>query len=266
MAAADAAAVQQLDALSRFPAAATTPPPALGRFLGIAMSAIHRIIASVKNALEAVPVVDGHAPEHHAPVPRTTSAERAELVSAFAHELEAVGGKFLGTIAPRELAARIAAYAGEIGAHTVALGEAVSADMKPVAAALERAGCAVNRPTAVKDEARADARAQIIAADLGISAAEWAIASTGTLAVMSSAARPNSLTLVPPASLVLVSVDRIVMRMADVLAALAPEAIAATRMTLITGPSRTADIEKRIVLGIHGPKSLAVIVVWPQDD
>jgi L-lactate dehydrogenase complex protein LldG len=37
-------------------------------------------------------------------------------------------------------------------------------------------------------------------------------------------------------------------------------------LTLITGPSRTADIEKRIVLGVHGPKSLHVIVVWPQND
>jgi L-lactate dehydrogenase complex protein LldG len=231
------------------------------------MSAIHRIIASVKNALETVPAANGHAPaQHHTPVPRTTSAERAELVSSFGHELEAVGGKFLGTIAPRELAPRIAAYAAEIGARSVALGEASTADMKPVAATLERAGCSVVRPPAVKDEARADARAQIFAADLGISAAEWAIASTGTVAVVSAAARPNSLTLVPPASLILVSVDRIVMHMADMLATLAPEAVAATRMTLITGPSRTADIEKRIVLGIHGPKSLAVIVVWPQDD
>ncbi len=231
------------------------------------MSAIHRIIASVKNALETMPAANGHAPsEHHAPVPRTTSAQRAELVSSFAHELEAVGGKFLGAIAPQQLAARIAAHAKEIGARAVALGEAATADMKPVAAALERAGCAVIRPVAVKDEARADARAQIISADLGVCAAEWAIASTGTLAVMSAASRPNSLTLIPPASLVLVSVDRIVTHIADVLAAVAPEAIAATRMTLITGPSRTADIEKRIVLGIHGPKSLAVVVVWPQDD
>jgi L-lactate dehydrogenase complex protein LldG len=199
-------------------------------------------------------------------MPKAQSAERAELVSSFARELEAVGGKFLGTLAPRDLAARIAAYAGEIGARTVALGEAASADMKPVAAALEKSGCTVVCPAAVKDEARTDARAQIVGADLGISAAEWAIASTGTLAVMSAAARPNSLTLIPPANLVLVSVDRIVMHIADVLAAVAPEAIAATRMTLITGPSRTADIEKRIVLGIHGPKSLAAVVVWPHDD
>ena len=43
-------------------------------------------------------------------------------------------------------------------------------------------------------------------------------------------------------------------------------ALGANRLTLITGPSRTADIEKRIVMGVHGPKSLDVIVVWPRND
>ena len=49
-------------------------------------------------------------------------------------------------------------------------------------------------------------------------------------------------------------------------AEMGPAGVASNRLTLITGPSRTADIEKRIVLGVHGPKSLHVIVVWPRDD
>jgi L-lactate dehydrogenase complex protein LldG len=51
-----------------------------------------------------------------------------------------------------------------------------------------------------------------------------------------------------------------------VLAEMGASGVAANRLTLITGPSRTADIEKRIVLGVHGPKSIHVIVVWPRDD
>jgi L-lactate dehydrogenase complex protein LldG len=34
-------------------------------------------------------------------------------------------------------------------------------------------------------------------------------------------------------------------------------------VSLITGPSRTADIEKMIVLGVHGPKQLYAAVIWP---
>ena len=109
-------------------------------------------------------------------------------------------------------------------------------------------------------------RARVADAELGIAEADYAIASTGTLAVVSNANRPSSLTLLPPASLVIVQIDRVMANLAAVLAALGPDGVAANRLTLITGPSRTADIEKRIVLGVHGPKSLHVIVVWPQND
>jgi L-lactate dehydrogenase complex protein LldG len=94
--------------------------------------------------------------------------------------------------------------------------------------------------------------------------ADFAIASTGTVAVSSIQNRPSSLSLLPPASLVIVQIDRVMTNLAAMLAHMGPSGVAANRLTLITGPSRTADIEKRIVLGVHGPKSLHVIVVWPQ--
>jgi L-lactate dehydrogenase complex protein LldG len=65
---------------------------------------------------------------------------------------------------------------------------------------------------------------------------------------------------------VIVQIDHMMPNLAAVLAEMGPTGVAANRLTLITGPSRTADIEKRIVLGVHGPKSLHVIVVWPHDD
>jgi L-lactate dehydrogenase complex protein LldG len=65
---------------------------------------------------------------------------------------------------------------------------------------------------------------------------------------------------------VIVKIDHVMQNLAEVLAEMGPAGVAANRLTLITGPSRTADIEKRIVLGVHGPKSLHVIVMWPRDD
>lgn len=138
-------------------------------------------------------------------------------------------------------------------------------DMGAIGEALERNGQTIVRTVPVADDERAAMRTRVANADLGIAEADFAIASTGTLAVTSTAWRPSSLTLLPPASLVLVRIDRVVANLAAMLEALGPDGVAANRLTLITGPSRTADIEKRIVLGVHGPKSLHLIVVWPEE-
>jgi L-lactate dehydrogenase complex protein LldG len=227
---------------------------------------LHKIIASVKDALGNSTQNNSHPADATAAMPVSPSAYRAELASAFARELEEVGGKFLGVLSPPEVTNRIVSLAGELGAKTVALGQGVASDMDAIGEALERADFRLVRTVPVADTERAAMRARVADADLGIAEADFAIASTGTLAVVSTANRPSALTLLPPASLVLVQIDRVMPNLAAVLAEMGPTGVAANRLTLITGPSRTADIEKRIVLGVHGPKSLHVIVVWPHDD
>jgi L-lactate utilization protein LutC len=230
------------------------------------MAELHKIIASVKDALGTGARNNSHDAASSAAVPVAQSAQRAELASTFARELEEVGGKFLGILTPAEVTNRIVTLAGEIGAKTVALGQGVASDMDAIGEALERADFRIVRTLPVADTERAAMRARVADAELGIAEADFAIASTGTLAVVSNANRPSSLTLLPPASLVIVQIDRMMPNLAAVLAEMGPGGVAANRLTLITGPSRTADIEKRIVLGVHGPKSLHVIVVWPHDD
>ncbi len=97
--------------------------------------------------------------------------------------------------------------------------------------------------------------------DAGIVEADYAIAATGTLAMIGAPTRPRSLSLIPPNNIVLLSAARILPNLAAVLDAVGRETIAAQPMVLITGPSRTADIEKRIVIGVHGPKELYVVIV-----
>lgn len=230
------------------------------------MAELHKIIASVKDALSTGARNNSHDADAIAAVPVAQSAQRAELASAFARELEEVGGKFLGILTPAEVANRIVTLAGELGAKTVAIGQGITSDMGAIGEALERADFRIVRTLPVADIERAAMRSRVADAELGIADAELAIASTGTLAVVSNANRPSLLTLLPTASLVIVQIDRVMANLAAVLAEMGPSGVAANRLTLITGPSRTADIEKRIVLGVHGPKSLHVIVVWPHDD
>ena len=230
------------------------------------MAELHKIIASVKDALGAGARTNSHDADAAAAVPVAQSAQRAELASAFARELEEVGGKFLGILTPAEVTNRIVSLAGEIGVKTVALGQGIASDMGAIGEALERADFRIVRMLPVADTERAAMRSRVADAELGVADADYAIASTGTLAVVSNPNRPGSLTLLPTASLVIVQIDRVMPNLAAVLAEMGPGGVAANRLTLITGPSRTADIEKRIVLGVHGPKSLHVIVVWPHDD
>ncbi len=228
------------------------------------MGAFVRILASVKTALEGGARAE---PLEHPAASAAPAAQRAELISSFARELDAVGGQFAGAIAPDELAARVIEISDRIGALTVVVGGDNSFDSEPLASALEQRGRDVIQcGTAGNDAVRHALIERIARADLGIVEAQCAIASTGTIAVTATPLRPGVLTLIPPAVLAIVRADRITADAAAALAALGAQTIANHRVAFITGPSRTADIEKLIVVGVHGPKQLHVLVLWPQDD
>jgi L-lactate dehydrogenase complex protein LldG len=230
------------------------------------MAEFHKLLARVKTALVKPKAPAAHPDHAAAQVPVAPGAHKAELVSRFAHELEAVNGHFLGNLTLKQAAARIAAIARESGFRTAAIGEGVVTDMAPLAKALQGAGCEVIRTGPAPDGARNAMREQLARCDLGVAEASYAIASTGTFAVMTSVSRPNSLTLLPPASVIFAHIDRMVPDLATALAAIGPDALATHRLSLITGPSRTADIEKRIVLGVHGPKAVYGAIIWPDHE
>jgi L-lactate dehydrogenase complex protein LldG len=236
------------------------------------MSAFHKMIATVKSALERTPrAVPAHGAAPSPAVPVAPDARRTELLAQFARELEAVGGAFLGAFAPDEIRARAVALAREIRVRTAAIGAGVTLDADPIARALEHTGVAVIRPTGARragvadDAARAAYREQVAGCDLGIIEADAAIAATGTLAVIGTPDRPNSLTLLPPSNLIIIHADRMQPDLAAAIANIGATTFNTKRVALITGPSRTADIEKMIVLGVHGPKKLYAIAIWPNE-
>ncbi len=109
--------------------------------------------------------------------------------------------------------------------------------------------------------------------ELGVTIAEAAISETGTIAQCARPFRPRSLSLVPPRHLVLVPADRLLAGMEELFAgvAQAPDRSGGSTgfgayFTWITGPSRTADIEKTLTIGIHGPGSLTVLLLSDEVD
>jgi L-lactate dehydrogenase complex protein LldG len=188
---------------------------------------------------------------------------QTELAAQFARELGKVDGHFMGTFTPDEARDHAVSLAKQIGASRIAIGAGVVLDEGPIARALEHAGFAVTsyRHAAADSAAIADQMAQC---DLGIIEAGYGIAATGTLAVTGAPGRPLSLSLLPPVNLILVHASRLLPDLAAAIAELGPETVTRHRVALITGPSRTADIEKMIVVGVHGPKRLYAMIVWPQ--
>jgi L-lactate dehydrogenase complex protein LldG len=94
--------------------------------------------------------------------------------------------------------------------------------------------------------------------DLGITEADFLLAETGTLVLRSSAQRPRAVSLLPRVHLAIVRPEMLRADMHQVFA----EAKDQPYLLFITGPSRTADIELTVTLGVHGPRNL---YVWMLD-
>ena len=104
--------------------------------------------------------------------------------------------------------------------------------------------------------------------DCGITVASAAVAATGSLVLTSSDRELRLASLVPPRHLVLVPVSRLIDDLLDlsrdggVLESISGSAgHLPSCVTLVTGPSKTADIEGVLVTGVHGPGTVQIVLV-----
>lgn len=102
--------------------------------------------------------------------------------------------------------------------------------------------------------------------DAGFTQARGAIAETGSLIVWSSPAEPRSLSLVPPIHFALLDAATIHPTFYDALVSENWAAGLPTNALLISGPSKTADIQQTLAYGAHGPKELIVLVINAEGD
>lgn len=112
---------------------------------------------------------------------------------------------------------------------------------------------------AAKDELVAKAAG----ADIGIVAVEHAVAYTGSLVVTSDATRGRSVSLLPTTFIAIIPVDRIKTKLGEVLRPfddLAAEDRPAG-IHFISGPSRSADIENDLTIGVHGPGIVYALII-----
>jgi L-lactate utilization protein LutC len=106
-------------------------------------------------------------------------------------------------------------------------------------------------------------RTTTLTADVGITSADFAIAETGTLAMFARPGQQRLASLAPPCHVAVVERRQILPDLFDLFAALdeAGHDKLPSNVTLITGPSKTGDIELQLTTGVHGPGDWRVIVV-----
>ena len=217
---------------------------------------------------------------------RPSSAPRSgdDLGARFCSELNAVGGEASDLASSADPAAELGGWLQGLGLKTAV----IDSDPRwkvtglPIREIVEGAGLELERVDA------STLPAELAEVDLGITLADAAIAETGTIAQCASPFRPRSISLVPRCHLVLVPADRPVDRIVNswpadrLLASLedlfegissgaewagGPEGFA-SYFTWMTGPSRTADIEKTLTIGVHGPARTGAFLLGEesQDD
>jgi L-lactate dehydrogenase complex protein LldG len=188
------------------------------------------------------------------PEPNATSAPLSaeERIARFTAVQQKLGGVVEVVADRRTACARIGLLLARQGAAAAALSDAPwlagVADYAPV-------GCELLAADAARD--------RLLQADVGITGAQWGIADTGTLVLASADERHRLASLLPALHIVVLPVRALLGTLAEAFALLqkADGGPAARTITFVTGPSRTADIELTLVVGVHGPKALHVLLV-----
>lgn len=123
-------------------------------------------------------------------------------------------------------------------------------------------GCQIDAVDAAAD--RGERVSRIAEADAGIVVADFALAQTGTIAHRSGGARLKSVSLLPPMLIAIVPRTRVYETLSPVIGevrAWLSDPGVHQGLQLISGPSRSSDIENDLTIGVHGPGKVRVLVV-----
>jgi len=114
------------------------------------------------------------------------------------------------------------------------------------------------------ESARAARLAELDRATVGVTGALAGLADTGSLVLPGGPGRGRLASLLPPVHVALLPVARLYPSMAAFFAAHPQVVGQSSSLVFISGPSRTADIEQTLTLGVHGPRELHVVLLAGQ--
>lgn len=226
-----------------------------------------RILSRIRDSLQRTgPALAAQAAEFPAPHPRGPFVPtELSLIDQFDAELSALHAhvhRCDGPGAALELVCELVEQAQARQVLGWGLEQLPLPDLLPTLAAM---GIAAVEPQVLGGD-RAGRYAELEPVAVGITGVDVAVAESGTLGLVSGVGRGRLPSLLPALHIALLPADRLVRTLPDALARLQAEfgpALFADRsnLTFITGPSRTADIELSLTLGVHGPRDLHAIII-----
>jgi L-lactate dehydrogenase complex protein LldG len=225
---------------------------------------LQRLLGRVAVALGRA-ALPGAAPEHPPTFlgyARNLSPTREDLVERFARELEALSGVVHRVRGAADACSTVVDLVLRYGGTRVLAWQPVSALERDVVAELGQRGIEIVDLDLPRSGDRRLARLlEIEGIAIGLTGARAALADTGSLVLTSGLGRARMASLLPPVHIALIRADDLYPTLPALLAANPGLASEGSNLVVITGPSRTADIEMTLTHGVHGPKHLHVVVM-----
>lgn len=179
-----------------------------------------------------------------------------EPAARFCQELATAGGTAYRVADGAAAVAQVVDLVRARSAKRVLLGSGTFLDRIDLTPRLRELGVDI---THVAELDAATCKQPMFAADIGISGVDFLVAETGSLVVRTSRDEPRSLSLLPPVHIAVADKSQLIPDLFDLFPHV--EAGLPSCLTLITGPSKTGDIELRLVTGVHGPGEVHVVLI-----
>ena len=202
---------------------------------------------------------------HVAAVPEGTGylGVSGDLVQRFANEATAVGGEVYRAANRDEACEHVRRLLNEASARTALCWRHEVLDDLKLTPLLSDAGVAALDAESLSAMSETECRRAVLDCDVGITSCDVAIAETGSLLMCARPGQERVASLTPPMHIAVVERRQILPDLMDAFDWLASRGLEnlPSNVTLITGPSKTGDIELQLTTGVHGPGKWRVVVV-----
>ena len=194
------------------------------------------------------------------------AVNEGELVQKLGEMAQMQGWNVSRASKPQEAAGYIRELAASSGAKLVVRSDQQVLDSISLDSSLVQDGVQVTVMARASGLSPEEIRQQESGADIGVTGADYAIAETGSVAVLPRRGLSRLVSLLPPIHVAVVRPREVVESLEDLfvlrrLAYYQEGSDMSSSMYFITGPSRTADIEQTLVIGVHGPKQAHLLLL-----